>query len=244
MTQINATLTYIFHSGFVISTDQYSILIDYWRDTESEEKGYVHSLFLSAPGKLYVLSSHAHPDHFNPEVLKWREQKPDIQYVFSSDIQPSINIGDFGAVYLDKSEIFTDPFLRIQAFGSTDIGISFAIEAAGKRIFHAGDFNNWHWNEESTEEEIRQAERSFLRKLKILAKAYPAFDLVMFPVDPRLGKDYMRGAEQFVRTIRTGIFAPMHFGFNYAEAKAFAPIALAHKCHFFSIEKCGENREF
>ena len=237
-------LTYIFHSGFVISNDEFSVLIDYWRDTEPAGLGYVHSRFLSAPGKLYVLSSHAHPDHFNPEIVKWREQRPDIQYVFSSDIRSSINAGDWGACYLDRSEVFSDRFLRIKAFGSTDVGLSFAIEAAGKRIFHAGDFNNWHWNEESTEEEIGQAERSFLRKLKILAKAYPAFDLAMFPVDPRLGKDYMRGAEQFVRAIRTGLFAPMHFGLGYAEANAFEPVALANKSRFFSIEKCGENIDF
>jgi L-ascorbate metabolism protein UlaG (beta-lactamase superfamily) len=239
-------LTYIFHSGFVISGHGFSILIDYWRDTKSSKEGYVHEHFLQSTGKLYVLSSHAHPDHFNPEILTWSEKRPDIQYIFSSDILATIkNTSKTPEIfYLDKTEVYTDNYIQVKAFGSTDIGISFAIEAEGKSIFHAGDFNNWHWNEESTEEEIRTAETSFLRKLKILAKAYPKFDLVMFPVDPRLGKDYMRGAEQFVQTIKTATFAPMHFGFSYNEANAFKTVAEAHGTRFLSIQKCGENIEF
>ena len=236
-------LTYIFHSGFIVSGQGFSILIDYWRDTKFFKKGYVHQHFLQSTDKLYVLSSHAHPDHFNPKILTWHEKQPDIQYIFSSDILPKIknNLKTPNIFYLDKAAVYTDNHIQVKAFGSTDIGISFAIEAGGKRIFHAGDFNNWHWNEESTEEEIRTAETSFLRKLKILAKAYPMFDLVMFPVDPRLGKDYMRGAEQFVQTIQTGAFAPMHFGFNYSGANAFKATAEAYGSRFLSIRACGEN---
>ncbi len=239
-------LTYIFHSGFVISGNGYSILIDYWRDTESSNDGYVHQHFLQSTNKLYVLSSHSHPDHFNPEILTWCEKRPDIQYILSSDILETIKNSsqNFQISYLDKKDLYSDNYLQVKAFGSTDIGISFAIEAEGKRIFHAGDFNNWHWNEESTQEEIRTAETSFLRKLKILVKAYPSFDLAMFPVDPQLGKDYMRGAEQFVETIQTGVFAPMHFGFNYNKANAFKEFAEAHKSRFLSIHECGENFEF
>ena len=235
-------LTYIFHSGFIISGCGFSVLIDYWRDTKSFNKGYVHQHFLSSPGMLYVLSSHAHPDHFNPEILAWSEKRSDIRYIFSSDILPKIkNVPKNPEIfYLDKKDIYADDFIKVKAFGSTDVGISFAIEADGKNIFHAGDFNNWHWNEESTEEEIRIAETSFLRKLKVLAKDYPAFDLTMFPVDPRLGKDYMRGAEQFVQAIQTRVFAPMHFGFDYNEADAFKTFAEIHGSRFLSIRKRGE----
>jgi len=238
-------LTYIFHSGFIVSGQGFSILIDYWRDTKSFEDGYVHQHFLQSTDKLYVLSSHVHPDHFDPEVLTWYEKRPDIQYIFSSEILPTIkNTPKTPEIFcLRKAEVYTDNHIQVKAFGSTDIGISFAIEVEGKRIFHAGDFNNWHWSEESTEQEIRTAEISFLRKLKILAKAYPVFDLVMFPVDPRLGKDYMRGAEQFIQAIQTRAFAPMHFGSKYNEANAFKAFAEAHGSRFLSIRECGERFE-
>jgi len=239
-------LTYIFHSGFIVSGHGFSVLIDYWRDTKSSNEGYVHDHFLPSTDKLYVLSSHAHPDHFNPEILSWSEKRSDIQYILSSDILPEIkNTSKNSEIfYLNKTEIYEDDLIKVKAFGSTDIGISFAIEAEGKRIFHAGDFNNWHWNEESTQEEIRTAETSFLRKLKMLAKAYPMFDLAMFPVDPRLGKDYMRGAGQFVQTMQTRAFAPMHFWFDYDKANAFKPFAETHGSRFLSIHERGEMFEF
>jgi L-ascorbate metabolism protein UlaG (beta-lactamase superfamily) len=172
--------------------------------------------------------------------LSWREQRPDIQYIFSSDILAALKVKASDAFYVDKTDVYADDYLRIKAFGSTDIGISFAIEAGGKRIFHAGDFNNWHWNEESTDEEIRAAETSFLRKLNILSKAYPAFDLVLFPIDPRLGKDYMRGAEQFAGQIKINYFAPMHFGNNYSKASAFKRYAESKGVHFIEWKYKGQ----
>ena len=72
-------LTYIYHSGFAIEADEFAILIDYYKDTgRSPEKGFVHEKLLNRAGTLYVLSSHFHPDHFNPEVLRWKTYKKDI----------------------------------------------------------------------------------------------------------------------------------------------------------------------
>ena len=68
------------------------------------------------------------------------------------------------------------------------------IEAQGKLIFHAGDLNNWHWKDESTPQEVAEAEGNYLKELDIIAKYTQAMDVVMFPVDPRLGTDFMRGA--------------------------------------------------
>ena len=80
-------LTYIYHSGFAIEADEFAILIDYYKDTgRSPEKGFVHEKLLNRAGTLYVLSSHFHPDHFNPEVLRWKTYKKDIVYLFGKDI--------------------------------------------------------------------------------------------------------------------------------------------------------------
>ena len=50
-------------------------------------------------------------------------------------------------------------------------------------------------------------------------------DLVMFPVDPRLGTDFMRGAQQFIDRIKTSVFVPIHFLERLAEVMAFGPYA-------------------
>lgn len=234
-------LTYIYHSGFVISTPSCLILIDYWRDTANAEQGWVHNEFLTSQKKLYIISSHSHADHFNPRILEWRECHPNIQYIFSKDILEAGLAKDSDASFLQKGEVYQDGLLYVKAFGSTDIGISLAIEIGGKKIFHAGDFNNWHWDEESTEEEIKIAETSFLRKLKILAKAYPFFDLVLFPTDPRLGKNYRKGASQFLEAIEVKTFVPMHFGTDYAAAAQFREEAEKRGCRFFEIKERGDS---
>ena len=181
-------LVYIYHSGFALEADGFSILIDYFKDSDPDPaKGYVRSELLKRAGTLYILASHFHPDHFHPEVLKWKEQKPDIKYIFSKDILKRRRAKADDAIYLKKGDAYQDELLTIKAFGSTDVGISFLIETEGRRIFHAGDLNNWHWSEESTEEEIRKANGDFLAEVKYLKEKVPNIDLVLFPVDRRMG---------------------------------------------------------
>ena len=79
-------LTYIYHSGFAIEGENFTIIIDYYRDSDGENDGIVHDSLLHRAGKLYVLSTHSHSDHFNPEILEWKQHRPDIQYIFSRDI--------------------------------------------------------------------------------------------------------------------------------------------------------------
>jgi len=235
-------LIYIYHSGFAIEADNVTIIIDYYKDSSETElsQGVVHDELLQRPGKIYVLSSHFHPDHFNRDILDWKKQRPDIQYILSKDILQSKRASKEDGTYIDKPEVFEDENLRIQAFGSTDAGISFLIELQGMKIFHAGDLNNWHWMEESTEQEVRKAEGDFLAELKFLQQTAPAIDLVMFPVDSRLGKEYFRGAKQFVEQIKASIFVPMHFGEDYTGGNAFCATAQAHGCKFINITHRGE----
>lgn len=222
-------LRYLYHSGYMIEGDGFTIVIDYYNDKCSGERsapnGVVDADTFGRPGKLYVLSSHAHGDHFIPRIFDWRKHKDDIQYILSSDIRARQKDD---TVFMGKGDVFDDGCLHAKAFGSTDQGISFLLHIDGKTIFHAGDLNNWHWNEEVPANEAALYERNYLRELKQLQGETAHTDLAMFPVDPRLGKDYMRGAQQFVETIETTLFAPMHFGDAYDAAAAFAPLAQQH----------------
>ena len=147
------------------------------------------------------------------------------------------------AFYMKKGDVYQDEHLTIRAFGSTDVGISFLIEAQGKLIFHAGDLNNWHWKDESTPQEVAEAEGNYLKELDIIAKYTQAMDVVMFPVDPRLGTDFMRGAQQFIDRIKTGIFVPMHFWERPAEVMAFAPYAESKGCRYVVLSVPGEGTD-
>lgn len=235
-------LTYIYHSGFALEFDTFTIIVDYYKDTVMPfEKGLIHSQLLNRPGKIYILSSHSHPDHFNPEIILWKQQREDIQYIFSHDILEAGLATKKDAIYLSKLDTYEDSHLKIKAYGSTDIGISFLIQAEGKQIFHAGDLNNWHWNEECSAEESQEYETNYLKELELIAKDVTHLDLAIFPVDPRLGKDYMRGAEQFINRIQTDLFAPMHFDEAYSKAAAFASYAETKKCKSIKWTNKGDN---
>ncbi|TWV10464.1 MBL fold metallo-hydrolase [Bacteroidaceae bacterium HV4-6-C5C] len=237
------TLHYIYHSGFAIETDHVTVIIDYYKDSSSKNpnEGIVHHKLLKKGGEIYVLSSHFHPDHFNRDILSWKAEHPNIHYILSKDILKHRRASKEDGVYINKGEVYEDENIRIEAFGSTDSGISFLINLQGMRLFHAGDLNNWHWDEESTPEEIRKAESDFLAELKYLKQTAPQIDVAMFPVDRRLGKNYMRGAEQFIDAIATGTFVPMHFSEDYEGGNRFKETALKKGCRFISITHRGES---
>lgn len=218
-------IIYLHHSGFAILANQFTIIIDFFEDSESESCGIIHDKLLNKNGTMYVLSSHFHADHFNRQVLEWKKQKNDIKYIFSHDIYKRRRIEKDAAVWLKKDEEYADNNIKITAFGSTDVGISFMIEAEGKTLFHAGDLNNWHWMDESPEEEWKRDEQKFLNELKIIKEKYDKVDIAMFPIDPRLGTEYMRGGKQFIDAIQTSTFIPMHFWNDYTSANKFQEYA-------------------
>ncbi|WP_303179658.1 MBL fold metallo-hydrolase [uncultured Butyricimonas sp.] len=232
---------YIYHSGFALLDEGVTVIIDYYKDSANPPlTGVVHGELLGRPGKLYVLASHVHADHFNPDVLTWKHSRPDIQYIFSKDILEVGHVGLWDACYIEKGNVWTDGILEIEAFGSTDAGISFLLRLRGKTVFHAGDLNNWHWKEEATGEEVREAESAYLAELDTLVRRTDSMDLVMFPVDPRLGEDYMLGAKQFIDRFRVGTFVPMHFDDVYDKANAFREYAGERGVRFVSLEYKGE----
>lgn len=238
-------LTYIYHSGFAIEGDGFTIIIDYYKDSSDQEKeGIVYKELLNKPGKLYVLSTHSHADHFNKKILQWQKKREDIVYILSKDIYDNQKADDDAGIYMNKLDTYKDDILSVQAFGSTDLGGSFLIRTKDKTIFHAGDLNNWHWNEESTKEEIREAETFYETELNLLSSNVNHLDLAMFPIDIRLGKDYMKGAEQFIKAIKTDIFSPMHFGEGYDYAAAFAPIATKYDSKCICWKYRGESIDF
>lgn len=233
-------LTYIYHSGFAIEAESFSIVIDYYQDAIKENSGSVVHELLSSAKKLYVLVSHGHADHFNADILKWKDQRSDIVYIFSEDVKALLKKEIDDIIFIDKGGEYKDKILDIRAFGSTDLGISFRIKADDRTIFHAGDLNNWHWNEESTLDEIKEAEDFYERELDYLAKSTPRLDIAMFPVDPRLGKDYMKGAERFLRKIPTNLFIPMHFDVAYDKAAGIRGIAKKYGVGVFIPSKRGD----
>ncbi len=209
--KLNLDIEYIYHSGFKVETKDSVLIFDYYQGAVELPEGK----------KIYVFSSHAHPDHFNPEILLWQKNHPTLQYIFSSDIRESILLQEGNYTFLEPyTEAIIDG-LKIKTYGSTDEGVSFLIELpdpSGVSIFHAGDLNWWHWWGESPQE-IQRAEKLFKEEMAKIKGT--SIDLAFFPVDPRLEHYYSIGGEYFIQEIKPKVFVPMHFGENYEEIRSF-----------------------
>lgn len=235
-------LVYIYHSGFAFEFDNFAIITDYYHDTDLKQNGYVYNQLLASGKQLYVLASHFHEDHFNAEVLQWKQLNNNIIYLFSKDILRHRKAAKEDAVWIAKGGLYSDDNISVRAFGSTDIGVSFCIEAGGLRIFHAGDLNNWHWNEESDADESSRYEKAYLGELKDIRKEIDRVDVALFPIDKRLGADYTRGAEQFLQKIDCRYFVPMHFSTSgFESANAFCEKAETFGCKYVKIHANGDS---
>ena len=191
-----------------------------------------------------MLVSHQHPDHFDPSVLDWRLKSGAAPvYIFSGDIT-GVKTSGHKPVFINAGEEYSDGTVHLKAFGSTDEGVSFYIEAGGKKMFHAGDLNNWHWDEESTPEEARECENAYLKELAVATREIKSLDLAMFPLDIRLGGGYMRGAGQFLDAIKVGLFAPMHFWGRFDTLPPFKEYAEKRNSEVVLWETEGQEVEF
>ena len=236
------TITYIYHSCYLLEFDEFSVLIDFYKDTKREDgRKWIAEYLLQKEEDLYVLCTHSHTDHFNPEILTWKKNKRNIRYLFSDELLTSGKVEANDALFLRKEESFRDHRIQLKAFGSTDAGCSFLIGCDGRLIFHAGDLNNWLWNEEVSKEEALGFENSYLCELELLSEKTDDLFVAMFPVDPRLGRDYMKGAEQFVSRVHTKYFLPMHFGEAYEKANQFNEIATKHGVIYLPLSQPGQS---
>lgn len=206
-------IIYHHHSGFSIQLGKTLLVFDYWRG-EKESLSLSAQLlpsFLTRFDHVYVFISHSHMDHYDPIVYEWALGLRHVEYLQGDDVPLAPEVK--GQHVMKPGDELTLPGdVLVKAYPSTDLGVSFHVQADGLSIFHAGDLNLWHWREESTVAEINLAEDEYNAALQAISDLH--FDVCMFPVDPRQGELYALGAERLIMTVRPSLFLPMHF-FQY-----------------------------
>ncbi len=214
------------------------MVFDYWKDSED---GAVSNLLKTTRKRVYFLCSHFHEDHFNPDILDFHVADGEKVVLLSRDIRKFKHIGDEEVTrFLKLKEVYEDELLRITVCGSTDYGVSFVVETEGITLYHAGDNNNWRFPKEMDEREMKMMEGSYLAILCDIRQLFDHFDLVMFPIDPRLDGEMFCGALQLLKTIPSKRLAPMHFDYAYEAVGQFAKLASDNGCHFLAIHKTGD----
>ena len=206
-------VNYIYHSCFAVETDNALLVYDYWKDSQDMK---LHTLIDNRGEKqLYFIESHFHEDHFNPEIQDYADARLLISYDTSKRrrIKPPV-----ATAVLRPADIYEDEYLKLYALRSTDVGIASLVSLSdGTTIYHAGDNNNWYFTDpdhpdaDRVKVSLDQMEKLFLSTLREIKKDFPRLDHAMFPVDPRLEQEMLRGMFQLLKTIEVGQLHPMHF---------------------------------
>lgn len=193
---MKAVVEYVNHSGYLVETENHILLVD-----------YVKGELPKFDKPTLVISTHAHADHFNKEIL---DIEGPVRILLSSDIKEEHNLKHQSNVFYiePNSRRFVGDF-QVETFGSTDQGISVFVYVDNIGIFHAGDLNLWIWEDEDTQEDKREMSKEFDSEIKKIRRKN--VEIAMFPVDPRLGRYATSGVTYFMDIVKPTYLFPMHF---------------------------------
>ncbi len=225
------SVQYLGGSGFLVTVDETGMLFDF-SENGSDERVMPDKKELASLKRVYVFVSHRHDTHFSPTVYDLCGERA--VYVLGEDVP----LPHKGVRMKPGEERGLGP-VTVRAFGSTDEGVSFLVEYLGIRIFHAGDLNLWHWRDESSINEIAQAEKAFYDCVAPIP--VESIDVAFFPVDPRQGSMYDAGAGYFVMTVKPRIMIPMHFQGRGDVALRFALTGETSATKIVAIEHAGDS---
>ena len=231
----NLLITHYYHSGFSVASQRTLLVFDYWRGEKGEltpEKQLTPAV-LKKYEHVYVFISHEHIDHMDPVVFSWNETG-NVSYIVSSDMP----VGTRGKRMAPGGTLKLSEELSVTAFDSTDLGVSFLADFCGIRIFHAGDLNFWHWREESTMQEIEEADTAFRKAVQPLSKE--RIDVAFFPVDPRQGAMFEAGANYFILSVKPRILIPMHYFHRADTALDYARTASCRTTEIIALPGYGD----
>lgn len=199
-------VTYITHSCFLTETDKSLFLFDYY-------EGELPKLDESKP--LYCFTSHSHSDHFSPLLFENTAQHPSVKYILSDDID-----ADMVPAALSSKVDFVSPCqtmligdITVKTLKSTDLGIAFVIDEDGTNIYHAGDLNDWRWEEESDIYNYN-IEQDYITELTKISGM--CFKAAFIPLDPRQNSaTRILGIKLFLKYANAENIFPMHLWDKY-----------------------------
>ncbi len=192
-------ITHIYHSGFRIDSQDKVIFIDVYNNFEN--------LGDLSGKKVYFLATHSHGDHYNEEIFNFRNDN--VKYVLSNDIKVKEHVDTH---LIENGDSILLDGIEIEAFGTTDLGISFLLNVDGNKIFHSGDLNWWHWSNDSTEVQNKEKDDYQREIARLLGKE---IDFAFVPVDPRLEGGMCYAINYFIDTIKPKVAIPMHFASDF-----------------------------
>jgi len=213
-------VVHLYHSGVKVELDQCTLVFDWWY-TKLPGWGK-DELRLRPDKKLFVFVSHAHHDHYRPDIWDLADRYPQTHATFVVDQAIASDAPAHGNVDLvpcQPDQAYELGGLEVQTMRSTDEGLAFYASCQGTSVYHAGDLNVWWW----PNRDISLNEQSVKDCADYLAPIEGRrVDLAFVPLDPRLGAGGDRGLELYMQHVGSNVVVPIHYGDDLAVAKRLA----------------------
>lgn len=216
-------VTHLYHSGVLIELDNHLLLIDYYKG----------DLILNKNKPLYVFVSHRHYDHYNPKIFKI--DHPNITFILSTTIRHK-----YEAHYVDHNQTYTFDDIVVKTLLSTDEGCAFIINVENKGIYHSGDLNWWHWEGESSKDNLYQKE-TYQKQIELINEP---IDIAFVIVDIRQEKDYCLGIQYFLNHVKSKYIFPIHYFGDYTISKQLKHEKLDNPYQTDIIDIQRQNQQF
>jgi L-ascorbate metabolism protein UlaG (beta-lactamase superfamily) len=202
-----AIVRYLFHSGWTVKTKDHLLIFDYTEPLPPPGRPALIPKSVEpaeiADKDVTVFVSHAHTDHFNPEILKWRPVMKNIRYVWGWEGVGAPEDIHFG----QERRVVRDRGLEIWNVHHEFDGIpesAFLVRVDGLMIFHAGD----HGSSRGMEDPV------FSDNVRYLARQAPELDLMFTPT--------FGGEIDAIRALKPRVVFPMHDGGRERQYALFA----------------------
>ena len=210
---MRAKISYLNHSGFIIETADFVAVFDLFTDPAGILASYTDC------GKQVVFFvSHSHYDHWNSGILSFSNTLPSIYILDSSCRSTEIDeaVAELGGrvfyvdpyARLDEEELTVPGLYTVETFGSTDEGVSLLLDSKIGRLYHAGDLNDWDWQDEDS----MAVEQAYRRELGLVKDALRGDEVqvAFVPVDARLAETALSGAMILLEYFLPRYLIPMH----------------------------------
>jgi L-ascorbate metabolism protein UlaG (beta-lactamase superfamily) len=202
-----AVIRYLFHSGWAVWTKNHLLIFDYTEPLPPPGQRAPDAKAIEpeeiADQVVTVFVSHAHSDHYNPEILKWRPVIKKIRYVWGWEGVGALEDIHFGP----ERRAVSDRGLEILNIHHEFDGIpesAFLVRVDGLTIFHAGD----HGSGRGMEDPV------FGDNIRYLAGQAPELDLMFTPT--------FGGEIDAIRALKPRVVFPMHDGGRERQYALFA----------------------
>ncbi len=230
-------IIYLMHSSFILKFDDKTLVFDIPCNVGSEVFDTV--VEYAENTDIYIISSHGHGDHFNPEIKELEKRLPEAKFLLSFDI-----FEDFPEFKTENMEILDadteyeiDDF-NIKTYTANDRGIAFLINYKSRNFYFGGDLALWHWPK-FNQEQLDEESDAFFGMTDILKehKIHIAFS----NTDPRLPN--WAGGKEFIEEVKPEVFIPMHSFGQEERFKEFYPLVENLGSMIFKYEKFGNRFE-